>query len=215
MTDYDLDKLDELHAAATPEPWEYENDTRFLRHGVHIGKDEYVSFAYGANGELTATLRNAYPSLSADLRRLREENDRRVSYTRELEEKIKQQYEFIHKLKEAAALASGLYATLEAENERLHADYKYYAAQLSQIAAENMQLRAENDSLRVADIDKIASNLTEMRLLEENKRLRSRLACLKDEESEIDLIDFYGGFGAPAFLEDESPTTGADEEAKT
>ena len=64
----DLDKLDELEAQATPAPL---NDAAYSENG-HLVFD----FAEIEDHVFLIALRNAYPAMSAELRRLRAENER-------------------------------------------------------------------------------------------------------------------------------------------
>jgi hypothetical protein len=66
MTEFDLDELDRLHAAATPGPW--------LVSGIELsapGSPEPTREQLEANSVFIAALVSAYPSLSAELRQSR------------------------------------------------------------------------------------------------------------------------------------------------
>ena len=76
----DLDKLDKLHEAATPAPIEVEGDIVLKREAdgtsYHYSDWEVAAFSMIENAKQYVALRNAYPQMAAELRRLRAENAR-------------------------------------------------------------------------------------------------------------------------------------------
>lgn len=86
MADIDLDQLERLHAAATAGPWhvatgdEYEHVDYWQVHGPGdqvafddgSAWDEYSRKCSVENRDLLVALRNAFPSLAAELRLLRD-----------------------------------------------------------------------------------------------------------------------------------------------
>ena len=190
MTDqpYDLDELDRLRLEYEELP---ESD---WRKGI---REPFYSFA----------LRNAYPALAADIRRLKAENDEAHDYFRDPNDPPNGQ------------IVIG--TTLLEKMKALVHDYEVIG---DEMFAENRRLQAENDSLKVADIDKIVTNLEVMRLLAENKQMREALERFaNDDNYEIsesgicrEMRDYIWGadmdWPTEVARRALSPATGADEE---
>lgn len=71
----DLDRLDALHAAATPGEWTIESSGNPYIMGVaDLGEVETVAEStFTSNKRLIVAMHNAWPAISAELRRLRAE----------------------------------------------------------------------------------------------------------------------------------------------
>ena len=99
MTEVDLDKLEALEKAATPDPWELQTEREMGDYGSVIGEyltgigtrlcevvvynDDYGNQVVH-NAQLIVTLRNAAPTLLAEVRLLRERNQRLRGSLREM-----------------------------------------------------------------------------------------------------------------------------------
>lgn len=83
MTDpVDLDRLDALHAAATPARWSVKHNAKHEESRVYAGTNQRAVFdgrlllGQHEDAELAVALHNAWPAISAELRRLRAENEK-------------------------------------------------------------------------------------------------------------------------------------------
>ena len=99
MAELDLDKLEALEKAATPGPWGLQTEKEMGDYGSVIGEyltgigtrlcevvvynDDYGNQVVH-NGQLIAALRNAAPALLAEVRQLREHNQRLRESLREM-----------------------------------------------------------------------------------------------------------------------------------
>ena len=126
---YDLDKLDELERAATPAPWTEEklcDGRRYLKHEEDCITISVGIIAKESDCDFLAALRNDYPEMAAELRRLRAEYEQQCNL-----------------------LLEGTNLLLNSTREVLRAD-----TCIQKLRDENERLRRENKNLRES-IDEI------------------------------------------------------------